>query len=257
MPIYLPELLADDLRFPPVAQALSKPDGLLAMGGDLSPARLQLAYQSGIFPWFSAGDPLLWWSPAVRAVFAPNTLTFNRTLRKQWQKGGFEVTVNHDFAAVIRQCAAPRPTQADTWILPPIQQAYLSLHQQGIAHSVEIWQQQQLVAGLYGVQVGELFCGESMFNHIPNGAKFALIALQQHLQSHAEGWIDCQIPNRFLLQLGATTLHRTDYLALLTRLSSASPPAAHWRRQRLTIRISQCDAPFPSGEAKNNDECAL
>lgn len=238
MPIYLPELLPEQLHFPPVSQALTEPDGLLAMGGDLSPARLKLAYQSGIFPWFSAGDPLLWWSPATRAAFPPDTLKLNRTLRKQWHKGAYRVTLNQDFAGVIRQCAAPRPSQAQTWILPPIQQAYLTLHQQGLAHSIEIWQQDQLVAGLYGVQLGELFCGESMFNRIDNGAKFALIALQQHLQHYAEGWIDCQLPNRFLLQLGAITLPRVDYLNLLEKLAAKPAPLDHWLSQSLSLQVT-------------------
>lgn len=236
MPIYLPELLPEQLSFPPVSQALTDPDGLLAMGGDLTPERLKLAYQSGIFPWFAQGDPLLWWSPATRAVFAPDTLVFNRTLRKQWQKGAYRVSLNQDFAAVIRQCAAPRPSQAATWILPPMQQAYLALHQQGLAHSIEVWQHEQLVAGLYGVQLGQLFCGESMFNRVDNGAKFALIALQQHLQHYAEGWIDCQLPNPFLLQLGAITLPRPDYLQLLQQLATQPAPAGHWLPQPLTLR---------------------
>lgn len=237
MPIYLPELLPEQLSFPPVNQALTEPDGLLAMGGDLAPERLKLAYQSGIFPWFAQGDPLLWWSPSTRAVFAPDTLVLNRTLRKQWQKGAYRVSLNQDFAAVIRQCAAPRPSQAETWILPPMQQAYLALHQQGLAHSIEVWQHEQLVAGLYGVQLGQLFCGESMFNRIDNGAKFALIALQQHLQHYAEGWIDCQLPNPFLLQLGAITLPRPDYLQLLQHLSAQPAPVGHWLQQPLTLRI--------------------
>ena len=235
MPIYLPELLADELWFPPVQQALREPDGLLAMGGDLSVARLQLAYQSGIFPWFSEGDPLLWWSPAIRAVFAPDTLSLNRTLRKQLRREGLTVTLNQAFAAVISKCAEPRPSQAQTWILPPMQQAYLALHQQGLAHSVEVWQGEKLVGGLYGVQLGQLFCGESMFNRIDNGAKFALIALQQHLQRYAPGWIDCQLPNPFLLKLGATTLSRRDYLPLIATLTKTPAPAEHWRSQPLLL----------------------
>lgn len=236
MPIYLPELLVEQLSFPPVSRALAEPDGLLAMGGDLSPERLTLAYQSGIFPWFSEGDPLLWWSPSIRAVFPPDTLLLNRTLRKQWQKGAYRITLNHRFAEVMQHCAAPRPSQAQTWILPPMQQAYLTLHQLGIAHSIEIWQHDSVVAGLYGVQLGQLFCGESMFNRIDNGAKFALIALQQHLQHYAEGWIDCQLPNRFLLQLGATPLPRSDYLTLLKRLQTQPAPNGHWSPQTLLLQ---------------------
>jgi leucyl/phenylalanyl-tRNA--protein transferase len=238
MPIYLPELLADELWFPPVQQALREPDGLLAMGGDLSVARLQLAYQSGIFPWFSEGDPLLWWSPGTRAVFAPDTLSLNRTLRKQLRRDALSITLNQAFAEVIRKCAEPRPSQAQTWILPPIQQAYLALHQQGLAHSVEVWQENLLVGGLYGVQLGQIFCGESMFNRIDNGAKFALIALQQHLQRYAPGWIDCQLPNPFLLRLGATALPRADYLHLLRDLSVKPAPAAHWLAQPLQLVVA-------------------
>ncbi len=237
MPIYLPELATETLVFPPLNQALSKPDGLLAMGGDLSVARLTLAYQSGIFPWFSEGDPLLWWSPSTRAVFPPDTLKLNRSLRKQWRKGGYQISINRCFSEVVKYCAAPRPSQAQTWILPPMQQAYLNLHQQGLAHSVEIWQQEQLVAGLYGVQVGQLFCGESMFNRIDNGAKFALVALQQHLQAYAPGWIDCQMPNPFLLQLGAITLPRQEYLRLLHQLSNLACPPAHWQAQYISLNL--------------------
>ncbi|WP_445428982.1 leucyl/phenylalanyl-tRNA--protein transferase [Alishewanella sp. HL-SH05] len=236
MPIYLPELTVNSLVFPPVSQALTEPDGLLAMGGDLSVARLTLAYQSGIFPWFADGDPLLWWSPGTRAVFPPNTLQLNRTLRKQWQKSDLQITLNHDFAAVVKLCAAPRPNQAQTWILPDIQQAYITLHRQGLAHSIEIWQQQQLVGGLYGVQLGQLFCGESMFNRIDNGAKFALVALQQHLQRYAPGWIDCQLPNPFLLKQGASTMPRADYLELLQQLRTLPAPAKHWQAQTLTLQ---------------------
>lgn len=235
MPIYLPELLADELWFPPVQDALAEPDGLLAMGGDLSVARLQLAYQSGIFPWFSDGDPLLWWSPGTRAVFAPDTLSLNRTLRKQLRRDALTITLNQSFAEVISKCAEPRPSQTQTWILPSIQQAYLALHQQGLAHSVEVWQANQLVGGLYGVQLGQIFCGESMFNRIDNGAKFALIALQQHLQRYAPGWIDCQLPNPFLLRLGATVMPRTDYLHLLQQLSVKPVPAGHWLAQPLPL----------------------
>ncbi|MBV2127521.1 leucyl/phenylalanyl-tRNA--protein transferase [Arsukibacterium indicum] len=235
MAIYLPELDPAQLWFPPVEQALEQPDGLLAMGGDLSVARLALAYQSGIFPWFSEGDPLLWWSPAIRAVFPPASLKFNRTLRKQWQRSALRLTVNHAFNEVVQGCAAPRNKQPETWILPPMQQAYQQLHQQGYAHSIEVWQADQLVGGLYGIVVGGLFCGESMFNRIPNGAKFALLALQQHLGNYSAGWIDCQIPNPFLQQLGATTIRRADYLSLLQQQAALTSPAGHWQPQVLSL----------------------
>lgn len=236
MAIYLPELDPAQLWFPPVEQALEQPDGLLAMGGDLSSGRLTLAYRSGIFPWFSDGDPLLWWSPAVRAVFAPASLKFNRTLRKQWQRSALQLTLNHAFSDVINGCAAPRRHQPETWILPPMQQAYQQLHQQGHAHSIEVWQAGKLVGGLYGIVVGGLFCGESMFNRIPNGAKFALLALQQHLSRYAPGWIDCQIPNPFLQQLGAGTIGRPQYLALLQQQEMLKSPTGHWLPQPLSLQ---------------------
>ncbi|MDX1677284.1 leucyl/phenylalanyl-tRNA--protein transferase [Arsukibacterium sp.] len=235
MAIYLPELDPDQLWFPPVERALKQPDGLLAMGGDLSVGRLVLAYQSGIFPWFSEGDPLLWWSPSVRAVFTPASLKFNRTLRKQWQRSTLQLTVNHAFTDVVKGCAAPRKHQPDTWILPPMQQAYQQLHQQGRAHSIEVWQDKQLVGGLYGMVVGGLFCGESMFNRIPNAAKFALLALQQHISQYAEGWIDCQLSNPFLQQLGAVTLDRSQYLNLLQQQAVIPVPPDHWQPQPLSL----------------------
>ncbi|MGP9800711.1 leucyl/phenylalanyl-tRNA--protein transferase [Rheinheimera sp. NSM] len=228
MAIYLPELSAHDVSFPPLHRALSNPDGLLAMGGDLSPARLISAYSQAIFPWFSEGDPLLWWSPSQRAIFAPDTLKLNRTLKKQLNRYQLHFSVNTAFAQVMAHCAAPRAKQPGTWILPEMQQAYQQLHLQGYAHSIEVWQQDRLVGGLYGVLVGSLFCGESMFNLLPDTAKLALVALQQHLQQVAPGWIDCQMPNPFLLQLGARSLPRADYVSLLQTSAAQQTPASHW-----------------------------
>ncbi|KKO46063.1 leucyl/phenylalanyl-tRNA--protein transferase [Arsukibacterium ikkense] len=235
MAIYLPELNPAQLWFPPVEQALEQPDGLLAMGGDLSTERLLLAYRSGIFPWFSQGDPLLWWSPATRAVFAPASLQFNRSLRKAWQRTTLTLTLNQAFARVVQGCAAPRKNQPETWILPPMQQAYQRLHQQGHAHSIEVWHNSTLVGGLYGILVGGLFCGESMFNRTPNAAKFALLALQQHLSQFTAGWIDCQMPNPFLQQLGAQPLPRQQYLTLLHQQTALISPAGHWQPQQLSL----------------------
>lgn len=229
MAIYLPELSTHDVSFPPLHRALSEPDGLLAMGGDLSVPRLLSAYRQGIFPWFSEGDPLLWWSPSTRAVFTPDSLTLSRTLKKQLRRYQLRFSVNLAFAQVISQCAAPRAKQPGTWILPAMQQAYLALHQQGHAHSIEVWQQDNLVGGLYGVQIGGLFCGESMFNRLPDTAKLALVALQHLLQQATEGWIDCQMPNPFLLQLGVQPISRQQYLTLLTAQREASLPAEFWQ----------------------------
>ncbi|MDP2715976.1 leucyl/phenylalanyl-tRNA--protein transferase [Rheinheimera sp.] len=238
MAIYLPELSAHDVSFPPLHRALSNPDGLLAMGGDLSPSRLISAYSQAIFPWFSESDPLLWWSPSQRAIFAPDTLKLNRTLKKQLKRYQLHFSVNTAFAQVMAHCAAPRAKQPGTWILPEMQQAYQQLHLQGHAHSIEVWQQDTLVGGLYGVLVGNLFCGESMFNLLPDTAKLALVALQYHLQQVAPGWIDCQMPNPFLLQLGAQSLPRADYVSLLHRSAAQQIPASHWQAGSLILELT-------------------
>ena len=234
MVIYLPELSASDTRFPAVERALAEPDGLLAMGGDLSVERLLSAYNNGIFPWFNDDDPLLWWSPSIRAVFAPHTLKPNRSLLKVLRRGRFTFSVNCAFSQVIAHCAAPRNKQSGTWISAQMQQAYLLLHQQGHAHSVEVWQQEKLVGGLYGLQIGALFCGESMFNLQPDTAKLALVMLQHHLQTATAGWIDCQMPNPFLLQLGASKMSRQDYLQLLQQQAVQSPHRELWRARTLS-----------------------
>ena len=229
MTLWLPELRSDPLWFPAAETALAEPDGLLAFGGDLSVARLKQAYHSGIFPWFSPGDPLLWWSPGTRAVFRPGSLQAGRSLRKDWQKHQYHFSCDQAFSAVIEACAAPRAHQPGTWISADIQQAYIALHHAGIAHSLEVWQHDQLVGGLYGVQVGTLFCGESMFNRVPNAAKLALVQLQHYLHSFGLGWIDCQLPNPFLLQCGASPQPRSEYLQLLQQQASQPIPTGLWQ----------------------------
>ena len=235
MSITLDQLTANPLWFPPPEQALVQPDGLLAFGGDLSVARLHAAYRCGIFPWFSEGDPLLWWSPSTRAVFKPDTLSANRSLRKYARKQGYHYSCNRAFQQVITQCAATRLRQG-TWITAQIRHAYHALHQAGLAHSIEVWRGEQLVGGLYGVQVGQLFCGESMFNLEPNCAKLALVLLQQQLTEHGCGWIDCQMPNPFLLQCGASPLPRTAFLALLSQLRDKPLPSTLWESKTLESR---------------------
>ena len=234
MPVFLPQL-SQSLSFPALSQALTEPDGLLAMGGDLSPARLLAAYQQGIFPWFCQGDPILWWSPSVRALFEPGQLQFNRSLRKQHRRLGYQFSVNKAFRQVVAGCAAPRAKQSDTWILPQMQEAYYQLHLQGHAHSIEVWQQEQLVGGLYGLCIGQLFCGESMFNRQPGTARLALIALQQQLQHYGAGWIDCQLPNDYLNQLGVHTMARADYMQLLQQLAAQPMPTECWHSQSLLV----------------------
>lgn len=226
--LQLPELTADPSWFPPPASALRSPDGLLAFGGDLSVARLRAAYQQGVFPWFCDQDPLLWWSPATRAVFQPGALHAGRSLRRYHAQHLFSFSVNLAFTAVIQACAAPRPHQPVTWITPDIQQAYIQLHRSGLAHSLEVWRGDELVGGLYGLQIGQLFCGESMFNRLPNTAKLALVQLQRQLESCCEGWIDCQLPNPFLLQCGASSVARPQYLQLLEQLRQQPADLQLW-----------------------------
>lgn len=235
--LWLPELTSDPSWFPAPQSALQEPDGLLAFGGDLSAQRLQHAYHQGIFPWFSDGDPLLWWSPSLRAVFRPDSLKAGRSLCRDWHKQQYTFSCNLAFAEVVAGCAAPRPHQPGTWITTEIQQAYLRLHQLGVAHSIEVWQHDKLVGGLYGLQIGQLFCGESMFNRVPNAAKLALIQLQRYLQSFQLGWIDCQMPNPFLLQCGASPMPRSEYLQLLRELSRLEKPAALWQSGPLPAMI--------------------
>lgn len=204
-------LLEDALIFPD--PALADLDGLLAVGGDLSMARLTLAYQSGIFPWYSEGEPILWYSPHERCVIFPQHIKISKSMRKVLQSGLFKVTTNQAFKAVIEACAAtPRFGQDGTWITDEMQAAYISLHEKGIAHSIEVWQHEQLVGGLYGVIVNKVFCGESMFSHVSNASKTALIYLAEMMGFEL---IDCQLPNDHLMSLGAEMISRDAYLTLL------------------------------------------
>jgi leucyl/phenylalanyl-tRNA--protein transferase len=195
-------------RFPPVSQALDEPPGLLAAGGDLSPARLQAAYAQGIFPWYSPGEPVLWWTPDPREVLFPAELHVSRSLRRCIQRQEFSITENHAFAAVIGACAATRSAATGTWITAEMQQAYCELHRQGIALSVEAWQDGELAGGLYGVRAGRVFCGESMFSHRSNASKVALTWLVQHCAERGIELIDCQMASPHLRSLGSRPLPR-------------------------------------------------
>ncbi len=238
MPIWLPELTQDLDWFPDPEFSLPEPDGLLAFGGCLSPQRLVSAYRQGIFPWFNEEDPLLWWSPSIRAIFPQNSLKLNRSLKKFLKNNHFSFSCNTAFAEVIAQCALTRQEKG-TWIQANIQQAYLQLHRLGKAHSIEVWQDGHLVGGCYGVQVGELFCGESMFNLAPNAAKLALLVLQQELQKVCDGIIDCQMPNPFLMQMGAEPLPRSDYLCLLRKKRDLAFPQEVWRPRSIQLLQSE------------------
>lgn len=202
--------------FPPVEQALTEPNGLIATGGRLSTRRLLMAYRQGIFPWFNEGQPVLWWSPDPRMVLFPNALKVSASLRKTLRQQRFTVSMNQDFAAVISACAQARPVRPSTWITPEMQQAYIRLHQQGYAHSVETWQQGELVGGLYGVQLGSVFFGESMFSTTSDASKVALHTLVQHALANSLQIIDCQVPSDHLQRMGAVIIPRTQFNTYLT-----------------------------------------
>lgn len=204
-------LLDNEIIFPDTA--LAEPDGLLAIGGDLSTERLQLAYQSGIFPWFNEGDPILWFSPHERCVIYPERIKISKSMNKLMKANVFTVTTNLAFDKVIENCAkTPRVGQDGTWITKEMQQAYIKLHEMGLAHSIEVWLNEKLVGGLYGVKIGKVFCGESMFSLVSNASKTALIYLAKNMNFIL---IDCQLPNDHLTSLGAEMISREEYLEML------------------------------------------
>lgn len=219
--------------FPPVEKALADPNGLLAFGGDLSPDRLLAAYRGGIFPWYSPGDPILWWSPDPRAVLQPEALHISRSLHKFMRKQPFHITLNCAFAAVTQACAHTR--QEGTWISPEMITAYCALHEQGHAHSIEVWHNDELVGGLYGIAQGKLFCGESMFSTRDNASKCALVALITHFVRCGGQMLDCQVLNAHTASLGATEVSRAAYLTTLRALQDAPVAAFCWQPQVLPL----------------------
>ncbi len=208
-------LLNNDLVFPPLNMA--DEDGLLAIGGDLSTERLLLAYQSGIFPWYNEDEPICWWSPDPRFVLFPDELKVSSSMRTVLNNGKFRFTSNRAFTEVIQNCkTAPRKGQDGTWISPAMQKAYTILHEMGYAHSAETWMDGELVGGLYGVRLGRMFFGESMFSHKPNASKFAFINYVRQLQKENVQLIDCQLHTAHLESLGARMISRDDLVAMLT-----------------------------------------
>lgn len=206
----LMQLDRQSVAFPSPENALREPNGLLAIGGDLRPERLLAAYQRGIFPWFTPGDMILWWSPDPRAVLYPGELHVSRSMQKFLRRNPFQVTLNRAFADVIAGCAQQR--SEGTWIGEDVQQAYIRLHRLGHAHSAEVWLDGELVGGLYGVAQGTLFCGESMFSRVTNASKTALVLFTRHFVGHGGKMIDCQILNEHTASLGAREITRRDYL---------------------------------------------
>lgn len=221
------------LAFPPAEFALAEPNGLLAVGGDLSPERLIKAYRHGIFPWFNEDQPILWWSPNPRAVLFPERLHVSRSLRKFLTRHPFEITVDRDFEAVLEACAAPRRHDPGTWITPAMHRAYLQLHRMGLAHSVEAWQGDRLVGGLYGVALGRVFFGESMFSRATNASKVAFVHLVSHLRRLQYTLIDCQVSSAHLHSLGAVDIRRSVFIELLRRHADTPPDVAAWQTEWL------------------------
>ncbi|MGR8933569.1 MAG: leucyl/phenylalanyl-tRNA--protein transferase [Gammaproteobacteria bacterium] len=217
-----------DQPFPPVQQALEYPNGLLAIGGCLSPQRIVNAYKHGIFPWYNPGEPFLWWSPNPRLVLFPDQLSISRSLGKTIRKQHFTVSFDADFAAVLKACAETRKAAQGTWITREMQQAYTLLHRLGIAHSVEAWQDGQLAGGLYGLALGRVFFGESMFYRRTDASKVAFVQLVQALKTCGYRLIDCQVRTEHLLSLGAEEIPRAGFVELLNRYCTEAPERTPW-----------------------------
>lgn len=216
-------------KFPPPGAAMTEPNGLLAAGGDLSPARLLAAYRRGIFPWYSAGDPILWWSPDPRMVLVPGELHIRRSLAKVLRNTRYEIRLDSAFGPVIAACAtAPREGQAGTWITREMQEAYCELHARGYAHSVETWMDGELTGGLYGIALGAAFFGESMFTRRRDASKIALAHLCAFLARRGFGIIDCQMETQHLTSLGGRTIPRSEFTDLLDDLCAHGDPPGRW-----------------------------
>lgn len=210
MPIYQ---LTDEIIFPPVQGAV---DGVVAVGGDLSVERLELAYRSGIFPWYSDDQPIIWWSPDPRFVLYPDSLKISKSMKQVLRNHPFEITYNQDFEQVISNCKhVTRIGQESTWITDEMKQAYIKLHKIGLAKSVEVWQSDNLIGGLYGIDLGSIFCGESMFSNVSNASKVGFITFVQNFQLHGGQLIDCQVYTDHLASLGAEEVERDRFLAFL------------------------------------------
>ncbi len=227
MPIYL--LSEDEISFP--HPSLATEDGILAVGGDLSAERLILAYQYGIFPWYNQGDPILWWSPDPRFVLYPEELKVSKSMRPYFNQNKFECSVDTNFEAVIQNCQQNKrgnQAGAGTWITKEMQDAYIELHKLGIAHSIEVWQNKELVGGLYGLSLGKCFFGESMFTKVNNASKFGFIYLVQKLKEKGFWLIDCQQETQHLASLGAKAIPRFQFLALLKKNEEEESNIGTW-----------------------------
>ncbi len=230
----LPYLLTDELAFPDVDLALDEPNGLLAVGGDLTSERLLLAYQQGIFPWYSAPDPIIWWSPDPRAVLYLEEMKVSRSLAKSLRNKNYDVWLNKDFSKVIQHCSEGRKYAEGTWITDEMIQAYNLLHDQGDAHCISVYHENQLVGGLYGLSKGKFFFGESMFSRKSDASKVALYFLVQYLIKADFLMVDCQVPNAHLTSLGSRNIRREEFIDQLNQWISWSHPDKFWVPKNLT-----------------------
>jgi len=219
---------APTAAFPDPKQALAEPDGLLAAGGDLHPERLLNAYRSGIFPWYDDEQPILWWSPDPRCILLPEAVHVSRSLARRMARKDYEIRFDTAFEQVISACAAPRADHEGTWITQQMQLAYTRLHSLGYAHSVELWLADELVGGLYGVAIGNAFCGESMYSRVPNASKIILVELSRWLGRHGFAFLDCQMPTEHLTSMGAITIRRSEFLARLEQAILAPDRPSSW-----------------------------
>lgn len=231
--------------FPDVSFALREPDGLLAIGGDLSTERLLAAYRRGIFPWYSEGQPILWWSPDPRTVLFPQRLHVSRSLRRSLRRGNFQIRLDTSFAAVIEACAAPRRDEPGTWITAEMAHAYLRLHQLGHAHCAEAWQDGGLVGGLYGIAIGRVFFGESMFARVTDASKVAFVHLVRQLEAWGFALIDCQVDSEHLRSLGAEPIPRRTFIEYLARYGSEDGRVGPW-----TLDVARDPGPTPGPEPR-------
>lgn len=231
----IPWITSNSSTFPNLSTALKEPNGLLAFGDDLSAERVYQAYQNGIFPWFSDGEPVMWWSPDPRGIINISQLVINKTLKKVIKRNTFTVTINKDFNQVIALCADAPFRQEETWIVDPMIAAYKLLHKQGKAHSIEVWHNEQLVGGLYGVAVNGYFSGESMFYRQSNASKIALVYLAKLLKSINVEFIDCQMLNPFLANMGCIEVTRKQFLQYQSAAKEIIPPINFWQTSTLAF----------------------
>ncbi len=234
----VPWLSMHNHRFPSIDTALDEPNGLLAAGGDLTPKRLIAAYKNGIFPWFNQGEPILWWSPAPRCVLIPSQLHISKSLKKQIKKNQYTITFDRAFNQVIQECSSIRASNEGTWITDDIQQAYCLLFAEGIAHSIEIWNKDELVGGLYGLALGNIFFGESMFSRQPNTSKIAFCYLVTQLKEWGFQLLDCQVHNNHLQSLGASEISRELFQQYLNNMDDLLLPH---KNSPWTLEINSAD----------------